>query len=82
MIKRYDIFYRKSQGQSRDREIIERYRIIISYFIDNPDRINANGLALSILYHNDAVLMKHEPLRNELLERVLNCELKNQISEN
>ena len=84
MSTKYDIFYKTSQGELRNSEILERYKTIMDYFIKHPNRIIANWLELSSIYHNDndAVLRTDQSLRNELLQRVLNSKLKNPILEN
>ncbi|MEK6884159.1 MAG: hypothetical protein AABY22_31305 [Nanoarchaeota archaeon] len=74
MIAENNIFYRISQGESRDREILERYRTIINYFEENPKRATSskNYEMLELLYHNDRVLEQDEILRETLRKRVLN----------
>jgi hypothetical protein len=69
-----EILYRESQGEKRDAEIFRRYEIIIDYFAENPDRAatETNSEILTSLYFNDEVLVRFEPLRKKLLEKILN----------
>jgi len=79
-----DPFYRESQGEKGDAEILERYKVIINYFAENPHRAVAgkNGQMLHTIYYNDRVLMKNEQLRERLRKKILNSpEVFNEIME-
>ncbi len=62
-----EIFYKESQGKN-DKNILERYDVMVGYYEKNPERIIDNEKTLSTLYGNDMVLMQDEPLRERLLK--------------
>ncbi len=77
-----EILYRESQGKKGDREIIERYKGMIDYFIRNPDRAAAeiNQRLIGEMVYNDVILQEHRSLCHMILSRILNLPSKS-ISE-
>ena len=71
-------FYRKSQGKKGNREIIERYKVVIDYFIRNPERAvsEINQRLISEMVYNDVILQEHRSLCHMILGRILNLPSK------
>jgi len=67
-------FYRESQGDEGNAEILERYKVMINYFLENPHRATTrtNMKILTSIYYNDRVLMQNEKLREKLRQEILN----------
>jgi len=66
-----NIFYTESQGEKRDKEILERYRVIINYFAENPDRIKGNWSHLYNIHMLDKVLKINKNLAILLKEKII-----------
>ncbi len=67
-------FYRESQGKSADKEILGRYKVMIDYFSQNPDRAatGINEKRMRILLYNDVILQKDKTLCKKALNKILN----------
>ena len=62
----FRIPYSDRVGEDRDKEILERYKIIVDYYIENPHRIPDNLEKLENPRYFDAVLVKDESLAKKL----------------
>lgn len=67
--------YRESQGDAIDREILGRYRVIINYFAENPERAatEMNHMLINNLAYNDVILSTDVELHTMLFDKVLNA---------
>ena len=58
--------YSDRVGEDRDKELLERYRVIIDYYAQNLPRIPQNIEKLEGLCFFDNILKKDKPLRKKL----------------
>ncbi|MBM3228394.1 hypothetical protein FJZ20_00710 [Candidatus Pacearchaeota archaeon] len=58
--------YSDRVGENREREVLERYGIIIDYYAQNPSRIPQNSEKLEGLCFFDNILKKDKPLIKKL----------------
>ena len=62
----YKVPYSDKVGENREREVLERYGIIIDYYAQNSHRIPQNIEKLEGLCFSDNILKKDKPLRMKL----------------
>ena len=69
-----EVFYRVSQGEKADREIIGRYKVMLNYFAQNPDRAveGINEERIRMILSNDIILQTEKSLIKRGYRKILN----------
>ena len=68
----FKVPYSDRVGENMEREILERYKVIINYYVENPHRIADNSKKLTDLVYRDAVLKKDDHLKKRLYQILRN----------
>ena len=70
-LSEFQVPYSDRVGENREKEVLERYKVIIDYYVANPHRIPSNSRELELLCYGDKILKKDKLLRKKLNELLI-----------